>query len=582
MATKLQEVQYLDLKGGVDYASRPHEVALNAWTVLEGMRYERGALVQVPHLVLEGRMDIGLPMGIASPTMAVWNSLGNKDHMALYVAGLNGSLSHGVILQVGVGTYPNMYKATLQLNGADFTYPTGIVLRPPTYAMDVLDYLASVKYANQWWCTGKRVPLFCISNGKILQDTSTPLPQGQYITQFFDHLVVGNYAMNGYKNPMGIACSDIYKPWSWDAAPENEADAWDVEEFCQQGGSSIGITGFSWNGESLLVFTDSSIVAFDYVGLPNIFRYSRIRPDVGNCLPRGLARYGGYTFFFDRGTFNFYQYDGQGMSQIGDKILSYISSVLPPSIDNAPNAMYEYARSFVLPQWNLVCWSIPFYNGTDYVFKNIGYNPFNKTWVHWSYTLVNGGFTYPHPLGATPVIGPTDGFNPPTINEWDTHVNDATNFINEEPSTAGTSPFTRKRITSQIYFDGLAMLRDQVASSGTANNETIPVLETGDRSYGSLDKVKEVHGVALHSSYASGAGVEVSIATRNNISDVVTWQVVGVWNPNLPDRRLTFPPIAGKIFRFRFRGLGDPSVGAIRGWRLDAFSEFVYGNSAER
>jgi hypothetical protein len=510
----------------------------------------------------------------------MWSSLHAKNSMQLHLAsvGLNSGL--GYVFEIGVrgGTW---YKTRLKKDEITFTFPSIQTQRAGDKNVTaVTNYLSSVKYAGNWWCIGPRAPLFCVQDGKIVQDATKPLPTALYIMQFFDHLVVGNYTLHGNYNPRGVACSDLYKPWDWSATPENESDAWEVEEFATQDGATAGVTGFSQQGERLTVYTDSSIHAFEYVGMPNIMRYSRLRPDIGNCLPRGLVRYGGYDFFFDRGTFNFYQYDGQGLQQIGDKILAFVLSSIAPDVADAPNVMFEYTRGFVLPKWNLVCWSFPVYEPWystyyRYNFVNIGYNPFTKTWIHWKHTSVNNATFENSPLGQSDVVGPIDGSTPDVIDEWAGFINDAGNFINEEPGLAD------QQVPSQLFFHDDKIVKEQVGSEETVR-ETNPVLETGDRVYGSLDRVKEVHGIALHSSYSSGAGVEVSVAARSNISDAVTWRVVGVWNPNLPDKRLTFPAVSGKIFRFRFRGLGDPSVGAIRGWRLDAFSEFVYGNSAER
>jgi hypothetical protein len=297
-------------------------------------------------------------------------------------------------------------------------------------------------------------------------------------------------------------------------------------------------------------------------------------------------------FFFDYVSYNFYLFDGQNLKQIGDKILPLMNAVLPATLATSPNSMLDYVQGYALPKWNLVCWAIPYLSnqgGTPkYIPLTIAYNPMSDSWTHWYHDGLNPVF----PIGSVDTIGPNLGYIPHAIDEYTNtpiasanHIDDMTNVIDEDAeAVVNANPSIYFRLQDQYFFAGNGVYREINASSTTADRWIDPVLETGDRVYGSLDKVKEIGGIQLHASYTIGAGIEVSLSVRNSLADAVTYNVMGVWNPSLPNKMLSFTTgVTGKIFRWRFRGLGQPEgAGHIFGMKLYAFTEFVYGANAER
>jgi hypothetical protein len=119
------------------------------------------------------------------------------------------------------------------------------------------------------------------------------------------------------------------------------------------------------------------------------------------------------------------------------------------------------------------------------------------------------------------------------------------------------------------------ILKDQdIEVFGSTINQDVPFVETGDITYDSLDKVKEIYGMYLDAAYdgATCSGIKVEVSGRQLLADTVTYTNVGTWTPSLAEDFLTFAGINAIIFRFKFTFVEITPGAGVQGAQFNSWA----------
>lgn len=139
---------------------------------------------------------------------------------------------------------------------------------------------------------------------------------------------------------------------TWSAI--NDAEGWTIgtnqcdEQILPDGGAVTGLAG----GEAGLVFQESGITRFSYVGAPLIFRRDKVSEEVGSVAPGGVVQFGRNVFFLShRG---FYAYVDGGLQPIGKNRVDATFWATYTLAD-----VKTYIRAAIDPNRSLAIWSMP-------------------------------------------------------------------------------------------------------------------------------------------------------------------------------------------------------------------------------
>lgn len=135
-------------------------------------------------------------------------------------------------------------------------------------------------------------------SGSIFEDLAGSPPSARHGAVVRSFVFLGNWASNENK----VAWSAIDDSTEWNIGGVNQSD----QQFLPSGGSIMRILG----GEVALVFTQSAIHRFTYVGSPIIFQRDEIGPGVGLIASGAAAQFGNLVFFI--GQNSFYRMDLSG------------------------------------------------------------------------------------------------------------------------------------------------------------------------------------------------------------------------------------------------------------------------------
>ena len=142
-------------------------------------------------------------------------------------------------------------------------------------------------------------------DGTLFVDLVGAPPAARHGAVVRSFVFLGNWAGNENK----VAWSGIDDSTVWETDGTDQSD----QQFLPSGGPIMRIIG----GEVALVFTQSAIHRFTYVGSPVIFQRDEIGPGVGLIAPGAVAQFGNLVFFI--GQNSFYRMDLTGVpSPIGE------------------------------------------------------------------------------------------------------------------------------------------------------------------------------------------------------------------------------------------------------------------------
>lgn len=356
------------------------------------------------------------------------------------------------------------------------------------------------------------------------------VPSGRYCTVFFDHLVVA--ALPNARHT--IKWSGLHSYMEWVPRSDNEADSRLCTDYQRADDIVTGITGLQHHREALLVFTPSCIYAMTYTGLPRVVRVQPIVQDYGNGLPYATAALDDAVAWCDLHHGSFYVWRGQGVENIGGPITDWFFSRL-----STTTAYAERTTAFVDRANKEVSWYYVPTGQTDFT-EAVVYNWSSNVWHY--VTLDRGEQCLGRVFKRARTCAELSGTCNAQLGSCDAL----------ERAAAAMS-IVRGTNYSQVLNEGSGL-------TGPLDQSAI-LLETGDLTYGSMTRVKEVHTISLHVT-GTFTGINVYVAARNNLADTVTYTLVGVWTNSLATKHLTFKPQAGKFLRYKFE-LQSGSTGVV-------------------
>ena len=530
---------------GENTTTRPHLVDDNDWTVAENVRSIDTLTQQVPRKYRATRLNY---FHITSP-------FPKNPHTVKALANITtGRRDQGILVALTDKHAFQVQKMTpMDISNSvplGESYPLGLYYNenPATFNFDPKTYMrwATVLYANQLWFTNELNPLHC-TDGTRVKKYASKIPSAKYIEAFFDHIVVANDYFDGELSPYRVRWSHLYDPSSWCPKQGNEADFYDIQEWVKTDSLLQGITGMSVLRDSLIVYTASCIVRFQYVGLPKVMQVTPIIMGKGNYLSYGLVKNNDIHYFFDGNEQSFFSFDGQQISEVGQKIRGYFAANISRNY-NLAQQTWGYAR----PENNEICWVFVSTASTGPFDRQIVFNYETQEWHH---TVAEDL----HSFGG--IVRPVRNIATLNLDLYGTSFDGLVGTLDNMADYTSDGSDILGRVWGTKY--GMILAEEHVGV--TPLNSLIyiapPLLESKDFTYGSIQEVKEIDTTTIHANYTKASGVEVSISARNFIDDPVVYKVVGIWTPALAERRLSFPRIAGKIFRYKFRVLDTPAVG---------------------
>lgn len=364
------------------------------------------------------------------------------------------------------------------------------------------------------------------------------VPSARYIMDWFDHLVIANLTYKGVYEPSKVRISDLYRPDQWEPTAENEADEFDMVISQPKSAHVTQVTGMDKINDNLYVYTTGAISLMSYVGLPKVIQVRPIVEEFG-CQLDTLISNGQSHFFFDSKWFNFYKFDGSSVPvPIGDAVVGLLGS---PESEPAITAHYvDYARGEV--SWafgsNLLVYN--WASNSWYVTDSVSSSPY------WPF----GGS---RPESINDVVATVDSFAPQIqIDQYDA-LNDRPNF--------------------RLY--GGATSTYRALPGGTTLLSSI-LMETKDFTT-DLQRVLEVDRITIHADYTTSSGIDIYVSARTSIQSPLNYKLVGRWTKNTVDGIVSFKPMPGRIFRYKFVPTTDTD-----GLVFYSFTDNVFNVLAER
>jgi hypothetical protein len=529
-----QPIPFVDIMGGVNMTLPPHLVPPNQWSFLQGMRPFRGGLKQIELEVLKSASG-------TIPHQIVSISTGKMNQCLLISVGHN-----GVKRYIPDSTLTSMTCKEYGTN-TTVTLTGSATSNVPSVCM----------YNNQAWIVSPFWQLM-FTDGTRLQKYPGEQPKARFVEAFFDHLVVANTTYKGERCPTRVMWSDLYRPDMFDPSKTNEADFYDLSEWSSQNESNFEITGMHRIGDVLFYFLPCGIVSTQYVGLPKVFRIDAVpgTEGIGSTFPYALGKARNMCFFYCDREKNFFSFDGQQIQQIGDPIIEWFLGIANFSGFYSLELNF---RAFTVPRYNEIWW---YFRGTDAKPYYLVYNWETKTWFHTNY---GSGSRFIHGFFAA------RGTRALTCDEL-TATCDEQSDVCDALSTGSATP-----LRSMFFGSALNLVEQSTDTYDTLfssfNSDYIMI--TGDRFYGNLETKKECSSIVINAQYTSGSGIEVYVSVRDQLNDTVSWVDLGTWTTATPFRQLTFPPIQGKIFRWKFVALPPPPNQFVRGFQLLGFQENI-------
>ena len=493
-----------------------------------------------------------LAFGNVSATITLYNSAG--------------TVSGGVGRFTATTSLNNLFSATqrVRFTGFNQTDLNGVVTI--TSILDSKSFAFSTN--SQYVGTDANIGICQPEFGNI------NVPSSRYITNFFDHLVVLNSTFRGIYEPWTQRWSHLYDPGQWDPSPENEADFFDLVGWQRANGIVAGGTGMGRLGDSLFTYTESCIFKTDYVGLPKVMQVKPVWEDYGNFFYYGLVASRNVHLFFDVSYQNFFIFDGFNRPKaIGDPILGFFLANITFSFKSTD--ITQELMAFSVNERNEGWWV--FYASTLASWVALIYNWNTDAWsilkLGFRIKSIGGGGT--RALICDEMVGTSDGLADTCDNQSKTDVVVPKMFIGEA-STGYGGFFYRETSSSE---------------NTNATFPEMPFMETKDYTT-DLQKQVEVDRICIHADHnrtTTTAGIKVFVSARDNLQDPVVYKQVGTWTKFTPQGTVSFPPVVGRIFRYKFQlsstgSVGDleNTLGKLHDWTFFDFTDNIFNTGAEQ
>lgn len=515
MASTKTPVQFDHQLRGVDSTSEGILVSDDAWMTQHNMRSFQGKIQQVPRKVLYGRVESCYPHPILS-LHHLPSSIGNQGHVVglspEHVWQLRNPVSSSIKLRDYTGEFILQYDSKYRRWG-------------------------TTVYSGQLFFVNELNPV-AVTDGSSARFVSSDAPKARYITNYFDHLVVGWVSMDGVVMPGRMHWSHLYSPSQWRPAQTNESDHWDFDEDLSGTEALRGVTGLARLGGALFVVTNSSIRPVQYVGLPKVFKVGDdITGGIGNCLQWGMVTVNNSVIFFDAKEWNFFSFSLMGgLKAIGGAVQGFLSANINPSFE-----LQQRTWAYVRPETNEVAWVFVSKNATTFD-KAVVFNYRTEVWFTCSVEDLHsfaGGITPAKAVGA---------------------LSGAVNSQTGEAGALGSSSTFLPRVWGG---PSGSVLREETDSDNlsTLLEQELPVLETKDHHYGDIRTEKEIDTLTLNSSYESAKGVAIEYCGRRFVDDEVAYKGPKIWTPYSDHGHAADVRFNGRIMRLRYTPVSTgPSV----------------------
>lgn len=386
----------------------------------------------------------------------------------------------------------------------------------------------------------------------------------KYIENFHDHLVIANLLVDAESHVLRVAYSDIGKFYDFLPTDVNEADFFDLEASNFNLAAGLGITGLKRIGNVCAIYTADSIWLMRYVGFDNgVMEFEEYVQGVGAWLPYSVIGTANYHLFIGRD--NIYRFDGASIQPIGDEIRKWFYE----NLTSDPTRRNRTWGHINVPRQTITWYFISRDNETDEVDAGIVWNYRENHW-----TTIDGS-------GRTAVLGfPTRTYT------WTDLLDFASATIDGLSAVAATNDELGSfvDISYDLYAVGSVLAREVLTSDVnptilTHPTDTLPTLETGDITLQSLDKVKEISYINIHSLMKGKlifvATAQPRIVVSASVRDSLPYEY---FNPTTeqPDL-LTFNQIG--IFQNAINNVGFQTLAPDTEQRLDSLkneADFTY------
>ena len=496
-----------------------------------------------------GNVEVDYTVTIASPTTYSW-------------AGSDGSSGAGLLTDMTIAISNSVFFRFNQVVDAK-QVPVFVGGESWTFSVFLSAYAVSGIY-NRWavapYLNGA---FFCnpdnkvkYLNGSTVNNfgwATTDQPSGKYLAMWMGRIIIGQPTYKGVLLNNGVMWSDVNNFMNFDTKMFiNEADQY-VFDTCFNISEAVdGCTGIGALGpDKLLVYTPGQIYMLTYVGLPLVMQRMTLSSKVGNVFPYALIVSQSVHGFI--GQDNFYIVDGGGAPrQIGDRVWAAFTQDLTENPSLRYN-LFGYIDVNRRELWWVYCSK----SSTGDFDRKVGYNYVSDTWQFADaneHSFVNARI----PTGITVIAN-------------DNRIIDT--VTQSIISTGQASGSIELRLYGQDE-------RKVSVESDQPDQAVGPVyLETADIIYDPA-KMVAIDGMDIHADYdgATCNGVLVEWSSRNNISEPIVWIAAPLlWTKNLAGTRWGYPRTRGRIFRYRFTFIKNPSVVAITYAQFYFWNEFVQG-----
>jgi hypothetical protein len=336
---------------------------------------------------------------------------------------------------------------------------------------------------------------------------------GRFLIEADRHLLLGHtyervLASNqGYVNPSEvhprrIRWSDLEDPEDWEVTSGSEAGYFDLPY------SARYITGISYLNNRIFIFCPREIWEGYYIGLAaGIYQFRQSYPGVGNVYPHALITTQNNAFFI--GNTNIYQIQNGGLKEIGDPIFEFFKE------DFKYFNQYVEVRGYHLPTYNLVFWT--YTNNSD-----------NQVAICYNYREGKWSKADMEDLGA--LFAPDVKFRTfTTIDEYDT-IN-----LDQSPwTTVAIDGDWQYNVVEEVALmadtSGNIFELDATKFASKDDSAQTCTLETHDFFFGSSMDMEELDELKLVCTRVGSPDLTLSIGTRNNQDESLTWTDLDIDN----------------------------------------------------
>lgn len=378
-------------------------------------------------------------------------------------------------------------------------------------------------------------------------DPLIDIPSAAFIQEYFDHLVVANCTFKGQYEPTKVRISGLYNFTDWTPTQENEADEFDLV-ISQSNNTSEGeVTGMEKLGETIFLYTQDTIHAMTYIGLPKVINVGIRFPGFG-AMKGTLVSNGLSHFYFDKKWFNFYQFDGSSPpTPIGDEIVGFLGSI--SSTPSLGTPAIDFSRSEV-------SWTFSVVN----FFCRLVYNWVNKSWYVNEFLVSPTTFDYIWPFG---------GLRPDSMDE-------ATASF-QAYGGIPIDTFSATNPNGRLYGNATTVYREATVGEVGSVPQSVMAMESKDFISPDLQRVLEVDRITIHADYLTSSGIDVFVSVRDNLQSSVVYTPVGIWTKFTPGGTISFKPMAGRVVRYKFVPRTD-----TEGLVFYSFTDNLFNDEAEK